>query len=530
METTFEITHDREFLQHFLTRWRTLSISPEMVERLKNSDDYYACYGYGRWLSFTNPDGQSLKEAQKKLTLAANYGYVSDAFAALSEMYYEGSVETDKANPEMHAFLMYKAEQEKSELAQYLTLLNTIYGDYGFEKDPKMVADILKKHLEKHPDSDPIYWDLLGKAIEDTDKDEAFKCYMKSIEMGNNESYYSLVHLFNQYGDKEKVLQYAEEGMAQGAVNCHRALAATMTQDEFLSYPKAKQKKLHEEIDRGLRYAIDHYDRYAYTLLASNFYAGEFGYEADTAEAIRMAKRGAELGDSGCCELLALIHCLDEDIPKELRISNRERGKLCLQALRHDRVSDTVLEEVARAYVQNLLPQNNEEIEQRWLKKYYEQSTEEDESQNSTGILMIYPQGFIYAMETEQESFDSLSELGQFIDADGVDVVHYSDLLNRMSKVVCCGDPKKHIAMLVDRNGYAKDLPDNMPGTILYGHGMEMRGTVMLVLEDESYKLLPIKGLQIFNLCIKMLEAATDGLTRMPTDAELESIEKQGEV
>ena len=157
MTTTFEITHDREFLQHFLTRWRTLSISPEMVECLKNSDDYYACYGYGRWLYFTNPDGRSLKEAQEKLTLAANYGYVADAFAALAPMYYDGTVDTGKANPEMHAFLMYKAEQEKGELAQYLTLFNTIYGEYGFGKDPALVADILQKHLEKHPDSDPIY-------------------------------------------------------------------------------------------------------------------------------------------------------------------------------------------------------------------------------------------------------------------------------------------------------------------------------------------------------------------------------------
>ena len=525
LETTFEITHDREFLKHFLTRWRTLSISSEMVERLKNSDDYYACYGYGRWLYFANPDGQSLKEAQEKLTLAANYGYVADAFAALASMCYEGAVEMDKADLEMQAFLMYKAEQEGSELAQYLTLFSTIYGAYGFTKDLASAADILKKHLEKHPDSDPIYWDLLGQAIEDTDKVEAFKCYMKSIEMGNNESYYSLAYFFNNNNDKAKARQYAEEGMAKGAVNCHAALADFMTQEEFLSYSEEEQKKLHEEIDHGLRYAIDHYDRYACVLLASIFYTGEFGYDANTAEAIRIAKRGCEMGSPGCFELHALIQCLDEDIPEESRVSDRERAKLCLQALRHDIISDTVLEEVARAYVQNLLPANNEEIEKQWLKKYYEQSMEEDKSPNSTGLLKIYPQGIIYAEEIDQESFDSLSELGRFIDADGVDVVHYSDLLNRMSKVVCCGDHKKHIAMLVDRNGYAKDLPDNMPGTILYGHGMEMRGTVMLVLEDENYKLLPIKGLRAFNLCVKMLEAATDGLTRMPTDEELKSIE-----
>ena len=43
MKSYFEITHDREFLQHFLTVWRTKSISAEMVELLKEnsgSDPY----------------------------------------------------------------------------------------------------------------------------------------------------------------------------------------------------------------------------------------------------------------------------------------------------------------------------------------------------------------------------------------------------------------------------------------------------------------------------------------------------------
>ena len=97
-----------------------------------------------------------------------------------------------------------------------------------------------------------------------------------------------------------------------------------------------------------------------------------------------------------------------------------------------------------------------------------------------------------------------------------------------MTKVLCRGKHKDcHIAMVVDRDGYAKDLPDNMPGTLLYGHGTEIRGTVMLVLEDEKYNLKPIKGVAFFYMCVKMLEAATAGLTRYPTDAEVEAIESR---
>ena len=526
LETTFEITHDRDFLQHFLTRWRTLSISPEMVERLKNSDDYYACYGYGRWLSYANPDGQSIKEAEEKLTLAANYGYVPDAFAALAEMYYNGMVASDKVNREQHAFLMYKAAKEESELCQYRELENMILGEYGFEKEPEVAADILKRHLEKHPDCDPIYWDLLGMAIETTDKDEAIKCYKKSIEMGNTESYFPLARILYNNGSKSLSRQYVEEGKLRGVVNCHRAMATFMSHEDYIALPEEKQKELHEEIDQGLRYAIAHYDRYACYILAFYMYYGQMGYEANTVEAITFAKRGCELGEIFCFDLLAQMHDEDENIPTELRISQKEVAKLYLQTLRHDNFSEAALEKVARAYVANLLPKHEEEIEKLWLPKCYEKRIAKDESPDAKGIIMIYPQGYFYVSEVEQDSFDSLSELAELIDADGVDIVHYSEPLNRMTKVLCRDEHKDcHIAMVVDRDGYAKDLPDNMPGTLLYGHGMEIRGTVILVLEDEKYNLRPIKGLAFFDMCLRMLNAATAGLTRYPTEEELKAIE-----
>ena len=522
-KTTFEITHDREFLKHFLTRWRTLSLSPEMVERLKNSDDYYACYGYGRWLYYANPDGNSLKLAQEKLELAANMGEVADALAALAEMHYIGAVAEDKTDYQQSAFLMYKATLEKSELAQYQELYSIIYGNLGFKEDPDETADILIKHLEKHPDSDPIYWDLLGLAVSQTDKDEAMKYYKKSIMMGNNESYYSLAKYYYDQGDMPFFRHYVEEGVASGAVNCHRALATFMTNEDYDALPEEEQKKVHEEMDSGLRYAIDHYDRIACYLLAFYTYYGQMGFEADTADAMRIAKRGCELGESLCFELLAQIYDDDEDIPDKLRISQKEIAKLYLQALR--RGGDNALGNVADAYVVNLLPDYEDEIE-GWLPQYYEQATADDDLPDSLGVLKIYPQGYFYATEVEQDKFDSLADLAQLIDAEGVDIVHYSETLNRMSKVLCQGEHKDcHIAMVVDRDGYAKSLPDNMAGTILYGHDYEVLGTVMLVLEDEKYNLLPIKGLKFFHTCVKMLNAATHGLTRWPTAEEQERIE-----
>ena len=41
--------------------------------------------------------------------------------------------------------------------------------------------------------------------------------------------------------------------------------------------------------------------------------------------------------------------------------------------------------------------------------------------------------------------------------------------------------------MYVDRNAAMKDLNDNAVGTMLYGQGYEIRGAVIIALEDDKY-------------------------------------------
>ena len=236
MNQTFDITHDREFLQHFLTGWRTKTLSPEMVEKLKagSEEDPYAAYGYGRWLSLVNPGGKCRPEAEALLLRAVNEG-VEDAKAALAQMYFDGRTEADEANHGMHAYLMDSSYKAGSELAQYMTLENTIFGDYGFQKDPALVADILQKHIEKNPDCDTIYYDLLGLALQDTDADAAEKAFRIHIDRGDTESYYSLAVLYLNRGDEAEAYAIAEEGARKGAINCSH-FKSGMEQERFLEY------------------------------------------------------------------------------------------------------------------------------------------------------------------------------------------------------------------------------------------------------------------------------------------------------
>ena len=92
MQVNFEITCDREFLKHFWNHREIFKFSPELVEKLRSSDDPYGKYGYGQWLYRVRPDGdESLKEAYKCFEYASDNG-VADAKQMLSYMMYIGDV------------------------------------------------------------------------------------------------------------------------------------------------------------------------------------------------------------------------------------------------------------------------------------------------------------------------------------------------------------------------------------------------------------------------------------------------------
>lgn len=517
MNSTFEITHDRDFLQHFLTKWRTKSISQEMVEILKaNSEsDPYAAYGYGRWLSQVNPGGDCLDEAEALLTWAGSNG-VQDANAALAELYYEGRTKGDKSMPEMHAFLMDSSYKLGSELAQFQTLENTLYGFYGFREDPALVADILRGHLEKNPGADPIYYDLLGQALEDTEADAAEKLYRTAIERGELESYYSLANLYKKKGDVKRAQEVADEGAGKGAVNCSRFRAVILDEETFDGFPSEYKEKLHRQIAEELDFAIARHDRYACFLKAALLCDGSLGFPKDLVASLQTLERGCEMGQSDCYWLKAHIHeNFADELPPEKRLSPTQFAKTCLQAVRLGDRETLSLDGMAKGYVRGLLSDYAEEIEKHWLAEYVKAYPEEEDTKDSTGVVAVYPQGFYYAKDVESEEDMDFS----------ADVVHFSPVLTRLTKALGFDKEGLHIAMLVEKDGYLNDLPDNMTGTIVYGQGTEIRGIVIFVLEDDKdYSQKPFTGLQHIWMFIQLLTAVTDGLVRQPTSEELEEI------
>ena len=128
-------------------------------------------------------------------------------------------------------------------------------------------------------------------------------------------------------------------------------------------------------------------------------------------------------------------------------------------------------------------------------------------------VLVIHPSGY-----TEFEPADvnpmTLSEMGSLIDAKGVDAVHFSEPLTKITKA--CG-LKKNVTMYVDKDAVMKDLEDNAVATILYGRGYEIRGAVIIAMEDDKYDTYSFEIEEDIEAVFEAIDEMT-GLLRRETD------------
>ena len=98
-------------------------------------------------------------------------------------------------------------------------------------------------------------------------------------------------------------------------------------------------------------------------------------------------------------------------------------------------------------------------------------------------ILVIHPSGYTEFLETDVNPVP-LNELGALIDAEELVSVHFSDALGQITKE--CG-LTKNVVMYVDKDAMIKNLEDNPVATMLYNSDCEIRGSVIIALEDAEY-------------------------------------------
>jgi hypothetical protein len=105
----------------------------------------------------------------------------------------------------------------------------------------------------------------------------------------------------------------------------------------------------------------------------------------------------------------------------------------------------------------------------------------------------------------------SYSEMAELIGAERVDAIHCSAPLNEITKACGLG---KQLAMYVDREGIHKGLDDNAIGTMLYGNGYEIRGSLIIAMEDTRYDTYSFDTLEDIEAVYNGIKALSGNLLR----------------
>ena len=451
-EDTFDLTEDAKFLSSFHDFVAVRKLPMPFVSKLWSSTSPYARYGYGVWLWATRKDETSLKTAFQIFEDSARAG-IADAIYLLSRMYYLGEAYDEEAGKfvldrKLSMELLAQAIEKGSIIAKLRRNRMLYLGTAEVEAD--IAAAIAEAERESSAIfSESILWtERLGWLYEmEGETEKAVKAYDKCIANGYYLPIFDIALIYLQDGDDEYYETLMEVGRKLGVPDCYlQGFEYESCWDELDDDDK---KKIHGQMKRNLPEGVNKGSGYCALILADALLNGKYGYDIDLDKGKTYADVAVTYGFNTAYELLIEVA---ETLKDPAFMSEDEILKLKYDALRYG------------------------------LDKYLDDVT--PKTQINPTAMIIQPSGIVSFVEADIFMM-SYREMAQLIDAEGLDAVHFSEPLNRITKA--CKFKDYQLAMYTDREGYAKDLPDNAVGTILYGRGYEIRGAVIIALEDNKY-------------------------------------------
>ena len=507
-EDDFDLTEDAKFLSRFHDFVAVRKLPMPLVSKLWNSTAPYARYGYGVWLWASRNDETSLKTAFQIFEESAGAG-IADAFYMLSRMYYLGEAYDEQAGKfvmdrKLSMELLAQAIEKGSIIAK-LRRNRTLY--LG---TPEVEADIAAAIAEAERESSAIFsesilWtERLGWLYElEGETEKAVKAYCMCISNGYYPPIYDLAWIYLQAGDDKYYETLMELGMKLGVPDCYvLGCEYEPRWDELDDYDK---KKLHDRMKHNLQQGINKGSGACAYILADAFLNGKYGYNIDLDKGMGYAKVAVTYGFNTAFNLMIEAA---ETLEAPEFMSENEILKLKYDALRYG--LDEYLDEVIRNKDAYVAMGYGDEIDSIWMPVWKKKHPAPKTQIDPTAII-IQPSGVVSFVNDDIFSM-SYREMAQLIGAEGLDAVHFSEPLNQITKA--CKFKGYQLAMYVDRNGYAKDLEDNAIGTILYGRGSEIRGAVIIALEDNRYDTHSFHFQEDLDNVISEISDMTGGLIR----------------
>ena len=462
-----------------LIDFKAVRMLPQSIVMI--SDNPYARYAYGVWLWSCRKDSESLKTAFRIFEESADKG-IADALQMMSRMYYLGEAydeETGKfvMDRKLSLELTSQAVEKGSILAKLRRNRDQFFGTTEVSAD--RVSAITEAERESSAIfSESILWtEQLGWFYEiEDEREKAIKAYEKCIINGYYAPIYDLALMYLEDGDEDYYKTLMKLGMDLGVPDCR--ILGMENEYRWDSLSGDGRLDIYRQLNGNLSKGIEQGSGICAYILADALLNGKFGFDIDLDRGKAYADLALTYGfSSGASLVIDAAEALQD--PEFM--SDEEILKYRIDALRYG--IEEQLDYVIRNKETYIEMGYGDQIEKVWM-HLWKKNHPEAKTQVSPSAIIIQPSGIASVVEADIFCM-SYREMAQLIGAEGLDAVHFSEPLNQITKA--CKFRGYQIAMYADRNGYAKDLPDNAIGTILYGRGSEIRGAVIIALEDNKY-------------------------------------------
>ena len=475
-----ENTKDETLLNHLIDSRAVRKLPLQIASKLMTSDHPYERYAYGVWLWTCRKDIMSLKTAFTIFEESARYG-IADALHMLSRMYYLGEAYDEKTEKfvldrKLSKDLNEQAIEKGSLPARLRRNRNLFYGCTGFEID--RAEAIAEAEREASHYNGSIFWtEQLGRYYEiEGEKEKAIKAYEKCIINGYYAPIYDLAQMYLENGDDQYYDTLMKIGMQLDVPDC--MVLGVENEARWDSLDDADKLQIHSQLNRNLSKGVSKGSGCCAYSLADALLNGKFGFDIDLNKGKEYADIALTFGINIASNLV--IEAAETLSDPEF-ISDEDLLKLRIDALRYG-IEDQ-LDYVIRNKDTYSDMGYGDDIENVWL-PIWKNNNPEAKTQIPPTTIIIRPDGVVSFVEADIFAI-SYREMAQLIEAKGLDAVHFSVPLNQITDA--CRFKDYQVAMYVDRDGGEKDLADNAAGTILYGAGTEIRGAVIIALEDNKY-------------------------------------------
>ena len=490
-----------------LIDFKAVRMLPQSI--FMSSDNPYARYAYGVWLWSCRKDSESLKTAFRIFEESADKG-IADALQMMSRMYYLGEAYDEKTGKfmmdrKLSQDLTSQAVEKGSILAKLRRNRNLFFGTTEVSADRASAITEAERESSAIFSESILWTEQLGWFYEiEDEREKAIKAYEKCIINGYYAPIYDLALMYLEDGDEGYYKTLMKLGMDLGVPDCR--ILGMENEHRWESLSGDERLDIYRKLNENLSKGIEQGSGICAYILADALLNGKFGYDIYLDRGKEYADRALTYGFSSGA---SLVINAAETLQDPEFISDDDLLKLRYDALRYG--IEEQLDYVIKNKETYIEMGYGDQIEKVWM-PLWKKNHPEAKTQVSPSVIIIQPSGVASVVEADVFCM-SYREMSQLIDAEGLDAIHFSEPLNQITKT--CAFRGYQIAMYADRNGYAKELSDNAIATMLYGTGAEIRGAVIIVLEDNKYDTHSFHFQEDLESVLSEISIITGNLLRM---------------